>query len=56
MKAKIRVLTHKTSQQDFASVLVRLAQIMRGWANYFRHAVAKWTLLAEGVYACRMEP
>ncbi|MGW3044731.1 group II intron maturase-specific domain-containing protein [Kitasatospora sp. NPDC001159] len=111
MKAKIRALTHKTSQQDFASVLVRLAQIMRGWANYFRHAVAKWTfskldgalavcypapihdhgpdepcsydsedpavrrpdeeameklrrawerhgfsLLAEGVYACRMEP
>ena len=43
MKAKIRALTHKTSQWDFASVLIRLAQIMRGWANYFRHAVAKWT-------------
>ncbi|MFC4114213.1 group II intron maturase-specific domain-containing protein, partial [Nonomuraea zeae] len=30
-------------QQDFASVLKRLASIMRGWANYFKHAVAKWT-------------
>lgn len=43
VKAKIRALTHKTSQQDFASVLKRLASIMRGWANYFKHAVAKWT-------------
>jgi RNA-directed DNA polymerase len=43
VKAKIRALTHRTSQQDFASVLNRLAQIMRGWANYFKHAVAKWT-------------
>jgi len=43
VKAKIRALTHKTSQWDFAHVLIRLAQIMRGWANYFRHAVAKWT-------------
>ncbi|MBP2707460.1 group II intron reverse transcriptase/maturase [Microbispora sp. RL4-1S] len=43
VKAKIRALTHRTSQQDFASVLKRLAQIMRGWANYFKHAVAKWT-------------
>ena len=43
VRAKIRALTHRTSQQDFASVLTRLAQIMRGWANYFRHAVAKWT-------------
>ncbi|MDW4911370.1 group II intron reverse transcriptase/maturase [Streptomyces sp. ADMS] len=43
VRAKIRALTHKSSQWDFASVLIRLAQIMRGWANYFRHAVAKWT-------------
>ena len=43
LKAKIRALTHKTSQQDFAYVLTRLGQIMRGWANYFKHAVAKWT-------------
>ena len=33
VKAKIRALTHKTSQQDLAYVLTRLGQIMRGWAN-----------------------
>jgi RNA-directed DNA polymerase len=43
VKAKIRALTHKTSQWDLAYVLTRLGQIMRGWANYFKHAVAKWT-------------
>jgi RNA-directed DNA polymerase len=25
-------------------VLIRLNQVMRGWANYFRHAVCKHTL------------
>jgi RNA-directed DNA polymerase len=43
VKAKIRALTHKTSQWDLASTLTRLGQIMRGWANYFKHAVAKRT-------------
>lgn len=43
VKAKIRALTHKTSQWDLASLLTRLGQIMRGWANYFKHAVAKHT-------------
>jgi RNA-directed DNA polymerase len=43
LKAKIRALTHKTSQWDLASVLTRLGQTMRGWANYFKHAVAKKT-------------
>jgi RNA-directed DNA polymerase len=43
VKAKIRALTHRTSQWDLASVLTRLGQIMRGWANYFKHAVAKST-------------
>jgi RNA-directed DNA polymerase len=41
LKAKIRALTHRKSQQDLGSVLIRLNQIMRGWANYFKHAVAK---------------
>jgi hypothetical protein len=41
LKAKIRALTHKTSQQDLAYVLTRLGQIMRGWASYYKHAVAK---------------
>ena len=40
MKAKIRALTHRTSQQNLRAVLIRLNQIMRGWANYFKHAVA----------------
>ncbi|NLT55672.1 MAG: group II intron reverse transcriptase/maturase [Actinomycetales bacterium] len=43
VKAKIRALTHRTSQWDLAGILTRLGQIMRGWANYFKHAVAKWT-------------
>ena len=43
VKAKIRALTHRTSQWDLAHVLTRLGQIMRGWANYFQYAVAKWT-------------
>ncbi|MFI7360509.1 group II intron reverse transcriptase/maturase [Streptomyces avidinii] len=41
LKAKVRALTGRTSQQDLAAVLIRLTQIMRGWASYFKHAVAK---------------
>ena len=41
VKAKIRALTRRTSQQNLRDVLIRLAQIMRGWANYFQHAVSK---------------
>jgi RNA-directed DNA polymerase len=43
VKAKIRALTGRTSQQDLGTVLIRLNQLMRGWAIYFRHAVAKHT-------------
>ncbi|MGE5285634.1 MAG: group II intron reverse transcriptase/maturase, partial [Micromonosporaceae bacterium] len=43
VKAKIRALTGRTSQQDLGYVLTRLNQIMHGWANYFRHAVAQHT-------------
>ena len=43
LKAKIRALTNRTSQQDPRAVLIRLNQIMRGWSNYFRHAVCKHT-------------
>jgi RNA-directed DNA polymerase len=43
VRAKIRALTHRTSQWELAGILTKLGQIMRGWANYFRHAVAKWT-------------
>lgn len=41
LKAKIRGLTHRQSQQELGSVLIKLNQITRGWANYFKHAVAK---------------
>jgi RNA-directed DNA polymerase len=43
IKAKIRALTHRTSQQDLGATLDRLNRILRGWTNYFRHAVAKRT-------------
>src|SRR5216683_1718244 len=41
VKAKIRALTRRTSQLDLGYVLTRLSQVMHGWANYFRYAVAK---------------
>lgn len=41
IKAKIRSLTHRTSQQDLAVVLINLNSATHGWAHYFRHAVAK---------------
>lgn len=41
LKTKIRALTRRTSQQDLGTVLTRLNLAMHGWANYFRHAVAK---------------
>jgi RNA-directed DNA polymerase len=44
LKQKVRDLTHRTSQQKPRDVLIQLNQIMRGWANYFRHAVCKHTL------------
>jgi len=37
-------LTKRTSQQQPKVALIRLNQIMRGWANYFKHAVCKHTL------------
>jgi RNA-directed DNA polymerase len=44
VKAKVRALTNRTSQQNPRAVLIRLGQIMRGWANYFKHAACKRTL------------
>ncbi|WBB48445.1 group II intron reverse transcriptase/maturase [Verrucosispora sp. WMMA2044] len=43
LKTKIRALTRRTSQQDLGYVLTRINQVTHGWANYFRHAVAKHT-------------
>ena len=43
LKAKVRALTHRTSQQNPRDVLIRLNQIMRGWSAYFQYAVSKRT-------------
>jgi RNA-directed DNA polymerase len=43
VKAKIRALTRRTSQQNLKVVLEWINQILRGWTNYFRHAIAKRT-------------
>src|SRR5204863_3105628 len=51
LKAKVRALTNRTSQQHPGSVLIRLAQIMRGWSTYFRHAVSKHTFSALANFA-----
>jgi RNA-directed DNA polymerase len=44
LKVKIRALTNRRSHWDLKYVLIRLNQIMRGWASYFKHAVCKHTL------------
>ena len=41
LKDKIRALTNRTSQQGPRDVLIRINQILRGWVNYFKHAVCK---------------
>jgi hypothetical protein len=46
VKANVRALTRKTSQQDLGFVLHQLNVVLRGWAYYFRHAVAKDTVHA----------
>ncbi|MFF4027806.1 group II intron reverse transcriptase/maturase [Nocardia elegans] len=43
LKTKVRALTSRLSQQPPRDVLIQLNRIMRGWSNYFRHAVAKHT-------------
>jgi RNA-directed DNA polymerase len=51
LKAKIRALTNRKAQWDLRYVLIRLNQIMRGWASYFKHAVCKHTLGNLGNFA-----
>jgi RNA-directed DNA polymerase len=46
LKDKIRALTHRTSQRPPRETLIRINQILRGWSNYFRHAVCKHTMKA----------
>ena len=44
VKDKIRALTNTTSQRPPGAVLLRLGRILRGWSNYFRHAMCKHAL------------
>ena len=53
VKAKVRLLTHRRSQRPLGEALRRLNQVLRGWANYFRHAVAKRTLGSLGRFVWR---
>ena len=41
VKTKIRALTHRTSQRDLQYVLTGLNLVMHGWANHFKHEIAK---------------
>ncbi len=50
LKGKIRALTSRLSQQPPMVALIRLHQIMRGWSNYFRHAVCKHTMDSLGTF------
>lgn len=44
LKRKIKTLTQRLSHLDYKIALIRVNQILRGWANYFKHAVAKHTM------------
>ena len=40
-KAKIRALTHRTTQKDLRYVLTSINMVLHGWASYFKHAIAQ---------------
>jgi RNA-directed DNA polymerase len=43
IKAKVRTMTRGATNQPLAVLCYRLAPVLRGWANYFRHGVSKST-------------
>ena len=43
VKAKVRSMTQRDHHQPLAVLLYRLAPVVRGWVNYFRHGVSKAT-------------
>jgi hypothetical protein len=53
IKAKVRVLTHRSAFPTLAALLSRVNSTLRGWAAYFQHGVSKRTLSAIGVFAWR---
>ncbi len=43
VKAKVRAATREATNQPLATLCFRLAPMVRGWVNYFRHGVSKAT-------------
>jgi RNA-directed DNA polymerase len=43
IKAKVRNMTRGATNQPLEVLCYRLAPVLRGWANYFRHGVSKST-------------
>jgi RNA-directed DNA polymerase len=43
IKAKVRSMTKRATDQSLAVLLHRLNPVLRGWTNYFRHGVSKAT-------------
>jgi RNA-directed DNA polymerase len=43
IKAKVKTMTRGATNQSLAVLCYRLAPVLRGWANYFRHGVSKST-------------
>jgi RNA-directed DNA polymerase len=43
VKAKVRAVTQQGLNKPLAVLLFRLAPVLRGWTNYFRHGVSKAT-------------
>jgi RNA-directed DNA polymerase len=49
--AKVRAITHRTSQPNLTVLLQRLNSVLRGWCAYFRHGVSKKTFSYLGWWA-----
>ena len=41
IKAKVRTMTRGSTNKPLSVLCYRLAPVLRGWANYFRHGVSK---------------
>ena len=50
IKDKVRGLTHTSAQADLTTLLERVNDVLRGWANYFKHGVSKRTFSYLGAF------